>query len=78
MVLIACSFRLNHAYHLPPSLTPTVVQRTIPHEHSIDGIIFPSMRDRMIMFRGRYDLVEAFYGIISEVSAAYITVTRPR
>ncbi|WWC87758.1 uncharacterized protein L201_002650 [Kwoniella dendrophila CBS 6074] len=60
------NFRANHDYHLPPSLRPTVVQRTIPHEHAIDGIIFPSIRDRMILLRGRYDLVEVFHAMLTE------------
>jgi hypothetical protein len=50
--LIFRSFRMNHSYNLPPSLRPTKVQRTIPHEHVIDGMIFPSIRDRMILLRG--------------------------
>ncbi|EIW66639.1 hypothetical protein TREMEDRAFT_34871, partial [Tremella mesenterica DSM 1558] len=69
MLLISyhiANFRVNHSYHLPPSLQPTVVQRTVAHEHFIDGIIFPSIRDRMILLRGRYDMVEAFYSILSQ------------
>lgn len=46
------SFRVNHAYVLPASLRPTNVQRTIPHEHCIDGIPIPAVRDRMILLRG--------------------------
>ncbi|OCF30477.1 hypothetical protein I316_07859 [Kwoniella heveanensis BCC8398] len=60
------NFRLNPDYHLPPALRPTVVQRTVPHEHAIDGIIFPSFRDRMILLRGRYDLVEVFRAMLME------------
>nr|XP_031863033.1 uncharacterized protein CI109_001509 [Kwoniella shandongensis]KAA5530105.1 hypothetical protein CI109_001509 [Kwoniella shandongensis] len=60
------NFRVNHEYHLPPSLRPTVIQRTVPHEHAIDGIVFPTIRDRMILLRGRYDLVEVFHAILSE------------
>ncbi|ORY29518.1 hypothetical protein BCR39DRAFT_531931 [Naematelia encephala] len=60
------NFRVNHSYSLPLSLRPTRVQRTIPHEHAIDGFIFPSIRDRMILLRGRYDLVEAFHGMLNE------------
>lgn len=30
-----------------------MVQRSIPHEHAIDGVIFPSVRDRMILLRGK-------------------------
>nr|ODO02477.1 hypothetical protein L204_01213 [Cryptococcus depauperatus CBS 7855] len=62
------NFRMNNEYHLPPSLCPTVIQRTVPHEHAIDGICFPSMRDRMILLRGRYDLVEVFHALLSELS----------
>ncbi|WVF67121.1 hypothetical protein IAT40_001866 [Kwoniella sp. CBS 6097] len=60
------NFRLNPDYHLPPALRPTIVQRTVPHEHAIDGIIFPSFRDRMILLRGRYDLVEVFHAMLME------------
>jgi hypothetical protein len=62
------SFRVNHAYVLPASMRPTAVQRTIPHEHAIDGVPFPSIRDRMILLRGRYDLIEAYQGLLLEVS----------
>ncbi|KAL7419685.1 hypothetical protein Q5752_005601 [Cryptotrichosporon argae] len=62
------SFRINHEYRLPPSLRPTAVQRTVPHEHAIDGVVFPSIRNRMILLRGRYDLVEAFQRYIDDVS----------
>lgn len=58
---------MNHEYMLPPSLRPTPVQQTIPHEHAIDGVLFPSVRDRMILLRGRYDLLEAFQGYVTEV-----------
>lgn len=44
------------------------MQRTLPHEHAIDGILFPNIRDRMILLRGKYDLVEAFHAYITEVS----------
>lgn len=60
------NFRINHEYKLPLSLMPTTVQRTMPHEHAIDGILFPSIRDRMILLRGKYDLIEAFHGYITE------------
>lgn len=60
------SFRINHEYTLPPSLRPTPVQRTLPHEHAIDGILFPNIRDRMILLRGKYDLVDAFHSYITE------------
>ncbi|KAK4687397.1 hypothetical protein P7C73_g2728, partial [Tremellales sp. Uapishka_1] len=60
------NFRLNHSYHLPISLRPTALQRTIPHELAIDGIIWPIIRDRMILYRGRYDLVSAFHGVMND------------
>lgn len=65
------------------------MQRTVPHEHAIDGIIFPSIRDRMILLRGevhpwqwredstdgtgRYDLTEAFHGMLNEVCGLRVT-----
>lgn len=73
------SYRVNPNYVLPPSLRPTKVQKTIAHEHAIDGLVFPSVRDRMILLRGmsvntgqrlmkgRYDIVEAFYAILNGV-----------
>lgn len=65
---LTSSFRINHAYVLPASLRPTAVQRTIPHEHAIDGVPFPSVRDRMILLRGRYDLIDAYQGLLQGVS----------
>ena len=62
------SYRLNHSYVLPPSLKPTPLQRTIPHEYVIDGLPFPSMRDRMILLRGQYDLVSALTDIVMSFS----------
>ncbi|ORX33644.1 hypothetical protein BD324DRAFT_639017 [Kockovaella imperatae] len=58
------NYRLNHSYVLPPSLTPTPIQRTIPHEYVIDGMIYPTLRDRMILLRGQYDLVSALTDIV--------------
>ncbi|KAF9469062.1 hypothetical protein BDZ94DRAFT_1245276 [Collybia nuda] len=52
------NFKRNPAYCLPASLRPTVVQRTIPHESVIDAILHSELRDRMILLRNRYDLVE--------------------
>ncbi|KAM0791533.1 hypothetical protein ACM66B_005982 [Microbotryomycetes sp. NB124-2] len=43
-------------YHLPPSLKATVTQQTVPHSTFFDGIIFPSLRDRLILLKDQYDL----------------------
>ncbi|KAJ9120542.1 hypothetical protein QFC24_005217 [Naganishia onofrii] len=48
------NFHVNPNYVLPLSLRPTQAQRTIPHEHIIDGIIFPTLRDKMIILRGQF------------------------
>ena len=48
------SFRVNHKYSLPASLRPTHIQQTVPHECAIDGVIFPSVRDAMILHRGEW------------------------
>ncbi|KAG6837942.1 hypothetical protein H0H93_008336 [Arthromyces matolae] len=52
------NYKRNNQYCLPSSLRPSLVQRTIPHESVIDGILHPELRDRMILYRNRYDLVE--------------------
>jgi hypothetical protein len=74
MRALMISYRVNHAYVLPASMRPTAVQRTIPHEHAIDGVPFPSIRDRMILLRGRYDLIEAYQGMLLEVSSSCPTL----
>ncbi|KAM0752842.1 hypothetical protein T439DRAFT_323456 [Meredithblackwellia eburnea MCA 4105] len=43
-------------YHLPPSLKATVTQQTVPHSPFFDGIIFSSLRDRLILLKDQYDL----------------------
>ncbi|KAF5387805.1 hypothetical protein D9615_000231 [Tricholomella constricta] len=52
------NYKRNNEYCLPSSLRPSIVQRTIPHESVIDGILHAELRDRMILLRNRYDLVE--------------------
>ncbi|KII95350.1 hypothetical protein PLICRDRAFT_170012 [Plicaturopsis crispa FD-325 SS-3] len=52
------NYKRNSAYCLPASLRPTLVQRTVPHESVIDRILHPELRDRAILLRGRFDLVD--------------------
>ncbi|KAF8076209.1 hypothetical protein FPV67DRAFT_1604805 [Lyophyllum atratum] len=52
------NYKRNNQYCLPSSLRPSIVQRSIPHESVIDGILHAELRDRMILLRNRYDLVE--------------------
>lgn len=52
------NFKRNNNYCLPSSLRPTIVQKTVPHESVIDVILHAELRDRMILLRERYDLVE--------------------
>lgn len=52
------NFKRNNQYCLPASLRPTWIQKSIPHESVIDGIVHSELRDRMILLRNRYDLVE--------------------
>ncbi|KAF7301421.1 hypothetical protein MIND_00707400 [Mycena indigotica] len=52
------NYKRNTNYCLPSSLRPTLVQRTVPHESVIDRILHPELRDRMILLRGRFDLVD--------------------
>jgi len=55
------NYKRNSAYCLPSSLRPTLVQRTVPHESVIDAILHPEVRDRMILLRGRFDLVDCLH-----------------
>ncbi|KAL7409012.1 hypothetical protein BDY24DRAFT_404702 [Mrakia frigida] len=55
------NYRQNPAYHLPPSLVPTMLQRTVPHDHLIDGVVFSSLRDQMIVMRDQFDLGSALH-----------------
>lgn len=55
------NYKRNNQYCLPSSLRPTLVQRTVPHESVIDNILHPELRDRMILLRGRFDLIDCLH-----------------
>jgi len=55
------NYKRNSQYCLPSSLRPTLVQRTVPHESVIDNILHPELRDRMILLRGRFDLIDCLH-----------------
>jgi len=55
------NYKRVNTYCLPASLRPTLLQRTMPHESIIDGVLHPEIRDRMIMYRGRYDLLDCLH-----------------
>ncbi|KAI0650023.1 hypothetical protein C8Q79DRAFT_941970 [Trametes meyenii] len=55
------NYKRNNNYCLPSSLRPTLVQRTIPHESIIDGVLHPELRDRMILLRDRFNLVDCLH-----------------
>ncbi|QRV76665.1 bZIP transcription factor [Ceratobasidium sp. AG-Ba] len=61
------NYRRNESYHLPPSLRPTLTQRTVQHNGVIDGLIFPTMRDRAILLSGRFDFAECFADLMRAV-----------
>ncbi|QRW19216.1 bZIP transcription factor [Rhizoctonia solani] len=61
------NYRRSENYHLPPSLRPTLTQRTVQHSGVIDGLIFPPMRDRAILLSGRFDLAECFADLMRAV-----------
>ncbi|GAA6059056.1 hypothetical protein JCM10212_001281 [Sporobolomyces blumeae] len=50
--------REHPEYNLPPSLRSTSVQNLVPHNAVFDGIIFPSLRDRLILLKDQYSLSE--------------------
>ncbi|KIY49523.1 hypothetical protein FISHEDRAFT_58396 [Fistulina hepatica ATCC 64428] len=62
------NYKRNSQYCLPSSLRPTLVQRTVPHESVIDRILHPELRDRMILLRGRFDLVDCLLDYRSAVT----------
>lgn len=37
------------------------MQRSIPHEFIIDGIIFPGVRDKFILYKGTFDLANCMH-----------------
>ena len=39
---------INPNYTLPPILKPTQLQQTTPHDHAIDSLPWPSIRDKLI------------------------------
>ncbi|KAH9853766.1 hypothetical protein C2E23DRAFT_727874 [Lenzites betulinus] len=55
------NYKRNNNYCLPSSLRPTLVQRTIPHESVIDNVLHPELRDRMILLRDRFNLVDCLH-----------------
>ncbi|KAH7887920.1 hypothetical protein F5I97DRAFT_921257 [Phlebopus sp. FC_14] len=55
------NYMRNNAYCLPSSLRPSVVQRTINHESVIDRIVYPDLRDRIILLRGRFSLADCIF-----------------
>ncbi|PAV20725.1 hypothetical protein PNOK_0335200 [Pyrrhoderma noxium] len=62
------NYKRNNAYCLPQSLRPTLVQRTVPHESVIDGIPHPELRDKMILLRGTFDLVDALHDYVRSLT----------
>jgi len=61
------NYKRNSSYCLPASLRPTMVQRTIPHETVVDAVVYPELRDRMILLRQRYELAECLMDLRSSV-----------
>ncbi|KAF8803700.1 hypothetical protein BYT27DRAFT_7144145 [Phlegmacium glaucopus] len=62
------NYKRNSSYCLPASLRPTLVQRTIPHESFLDRILHPELRDRMILFRDRYDLLQCAIDLRQDIT----------
>ncbi|GAA6006935.1 hypothetical protein JCM10207_009145 [Rhodosporidiobolus poonsookiae] len=58
--------RKDPTYKLPPSLRFSITQQTVPHHPFFDGLIFPSLRDRLILLKDQYPLQE----LISDLSGA--------
>jgi hypothetical protein len=55
-------------YTLPPSLKATPTQTLVPHSAIFDGIIFPSLRDRLILLKDQYPLEELTKDLVGGLS----------
>jgi len=60
--------RDNPNYKLPPSLRATITQSSVPHSPFFDGIIFSSLRDRLILLKDQYDLATLLGDLIEAFS----------
>jgi hypothetical protein len=58
-------YKKDPSYNLPACLRPTVFQRTVPHDHFIDGIVWPQMRDKLIVNKGNLDLADCLHELLS-------------
>ncbi|GAA5986034.1 hypothetical protein JCM5350_005507 [Sporobolomyces pararoseus] len=61
------SKREHPEYNLPPSLKATPTQTLVPHSPIFDGIIFPSLRDRLILLKDQYPLEELTKDLIQAI-----------
>ncbi|GAA5965362.1 hypothetical protein JCM3765_004871 [Sporobolomyces pararoseus] len=61
------SKREHPDYILPPSLKATPTQTLVPHSPIFDGIIFPSLRDRLILLKDQYPLEELTKDLITAI-----------
>ncbi|KAJ3504987.1 hypothetical protein NLJ89_g7654 [Agrocybe chaxingu] len=62
------NYKRNSSYCLPASLRPTMIQRTIPHESVVDRVLHPELRDRMILLRQRFELVDCLMDLRQSVT----------
>ena len=46
---------VNNLTEVPPSLQPTFLQSTIPHEDWVDNIPYPTWRDNILLALGTFD-----------------------
>ncbi|GAA5894245.1 uncharacterized protein JCM6883_003760 [Sporobolomyces salmoneus] len=61
------SKREHPDYILPPSLRATPTQLLVPHNAIFDGIIFPSLRDRLILLKDQYPLEELTKDLVQAI-----------
>jgi hypothetical protein len=52
---------------IPPSLIPTVLQQTHDHSSWINVIPFPSLRDNLIRYEGRFDPWELMQDLVGDL-----------
>ena len=68
----------NPALHLPPTLQPTLLQKSMPHHAEIDVLPFPRIRDNALLAAGDYGEFELCMSILGLDSWAFSMGERDR
>ncbi|KAK9341868.1 hypothetical protein V1522DRAFT_359117, partial [Lipomyces starkeyi] len=64
------SHEVHDIYHLPPTLRPTLLQRTVPHHPWIDLLPSPTLRDNILRAGVDFDDTELCFDLVEFCSLA--------